>query len=61
VDTPAVLRRTSPFPTKTGERQLTFADRIDAFKRNDVPPVVAEVAFIGNGVAFLMREISGDR
>jgi hypothetical protein len=46
VNTPAVLRRTSPFPTETGEPPLAFADLLDALKRDGVSPVVAEVVFI---------------
>lgn len=59
VNPAAVFRRTSPFPTETGEPRLTLADRIDAFKRDGVSPVIAEVVFIGSGVAFL-DEVSGD-
>jgi hypothetical protein len=46
VNPPAVFRRTSPFPTETGEPPLTLADRIDTFKRDGVSPVIAEVVFI---------------
>src|SRR5690606_16184390 len=60
VDPAAVFRRTPPFPTETGEPRLTLADRIDAFKHDSVSPVIAEVVFIGSGVAFL-DEVSGDR
>jgi hypothetical protein len=55
----AVFRRTSPFPAETGERPLTVADRINALKRDSVSSVVAEVAFVGGGVAFI-DEVSGD-
>jgi hypothetical protein len=59
VNPPAVFRRTSPFPSETGEPRLTFADRIDAFKRDGVSPGIAEIVFIGSGIAFL-DEVSGD-
>ena len=59
VNPSAVFRRTSPFPTETGERPLTFADGIDAFKHDGMSPVIAEVVFIGSGVTFL-DEISDD-
>jgi hypothetical protein len=49
----AVFRRTSPFPTETGEPPFTFTDRIDAFEHDGMSAVIAEVVFIGSGVAFL--------
>ena len=59
VNTPAVLRGASPFAVKTDEPPLTLADRVDAFKRNGMTPIVAEVVFIrGGGSLELPRPVA---
>jgi hypothetical protein len=55
----AVFQRTSSFPAETGERSVTLADWIDPLKHDGVSPIIAEVVFVGGGVAFV-DEVSGD-